>query len=195
MTTSLASARRGGASAVSRSVLGYQSSLLMLAAAAVYTIYSVYLAVNFGGWQLIAHAAVMVAYCAVSALSAWLSRRGRPDTGMRILTAALIVTALAITLLIADIGLAMAAICITVAGALALLVLEPGNLGRYFVLSLAAGYSIGAGNGAAPAPSYVIAPGRPQVAGYAAELARRHGLSRAQIAATLHERGLTADDD
>jgi hypothetical protein len=62
------------------------------------------------------------------------------------------------------------------------------------VVSLAAGYSIPEGNGAAPTPSYMIAPGRPQVAGYAAELARRHGLSRAQIAATLHERGL-ADND
>jgi DNA mismatch repair protein MutS len=61
------------------------------------------------------------------------------------------------------------------------------------VVSLTAGYVVPEGNGAAPAPSYVIIPGRPQVAGYAAELARRHGLSRDQIAATLRARGL-ADD-
>ena len=39
-------------------------------------------------------------------------------------------------------------------------------------------------------PSYLIVPGRPQIAGYAAELARQHGLSLAQIAATLRERGI-----
>ncbi|MBK9713577.1 MAG: hypothetical protein IPO81_20100 [Kouleothrix sp.] len=58
------------------------------------------------------------------------------------------------------------------------------------VVSLVAGYTPPAGNGAEPAPSYQIAPGRPQVAGYAAELARRHGLSLGQIAATLRQRGV-----
>lgn len=42
----------------------------------------------------------------------------------------------------------------------------------------------------APEPSYQIVPGFPQPAGYAAELARRHGLSREQLLATLRERGL-----
>jgi DNA mismatch repair protein MutS len=58
------------------------------------------------------------------------------------------------------------------------------------VVSLVAGVSVPAGNGAAPQPSYTIAAGRPHVAGYAAELARRHGLTRDQIAATLRDRGL-----
>jgi hypothetical protein len=62
------------------------------------------------------------------------------------------------------------------------------------VVSLAAGYAEPAGNGSAPTPSYQIARGRPHVAGYAAELARRHGLSREQIAATLRERGLGAGE-
>jgi hypothetical protein len=59
------------------------------------------------------------------------------------------------------------------------------------VVSLVAGLAPHPGNGSEPAPSYVIAPGRPQVAGYAAELARQHGLSLPQIAATLRERGLS----
>ena len=49
------------------------------------------------------------------------------------------------------------------------------------------------GNGAEPTPNYTISPGRPQIAGYAAELARQHGLSLAQIATALRERGI-ADD-
>jgi putative methionine-R-sulfoxide reductase with GAF domain len=126
---------------VSRSVLGYRALLLMLAAAGVYTLFSLYLAVSLGGWQLYAHAAVMLAYCGASAAGAWLSRRGRPDTGARLLAFALQATILSITLLIADIGLAMAAIGVTLTSALALLVMEPGNLGRFFVISLAAGYA------------------------------------------------------
>lgn len=58
------------------------------------------------------------------------------------------------------------------------------------VISLTAGVSAIEQNGDAPVPSYSIGPGRPQVAGYAAELARRHGLSRDQIAATLRKRGI-----
>jgi hypothetical protein len=58
------------------------------------------------------------------------------------------------------------------------------------VVSLVAGIAAPAGNGAAPEPTYAIRPGRPQVAGYAAELARRYGLSQSQIAATLRERGV-----
>ena len=58
------------------------------------------------------------------------------------------------------------------------------------VVSLTAGVATIEQNGDAPVPSYSIAPGRPQVAGYAAELARRHGLSRDQIASTLRERGV-----
>ena len=56
------------------------------------------------------------------------------------------------------------------------------------VVSLVAGVAPHAGNGAAPAPSYVIAPGQPQAAGYALELARQHGLSLQQIADTLRQR-------
>jgi hypothetical protein len=63
------------------------------------------------------------------------------------------------------------------------------------VVSLAAGYTTPDGNGAALAPSYVIVPGRPHVASYAAELARRHGLSREQIEAMLRERGVADDDN
>ena len=58
------------------------------------------------------------------------------------------------------------------------------------VISLTAGVTAIAQNGDTPVPSYSIAPGRPQIAGYAAELARRHGLSRDQIATTLRERGV-----
>lgn len=58
------------------------------------------------------------------------------------------------------------------------------------VVSLVAGLVPRVGNGSEPAPSYRIAPGRPQIVGYAAELARQHGLSLAQIAATLRERGI-----
>ncbi len=61
------------------------------------------------------------------------------------------------------------------------------------VISLVAGLAPHAGNGSEPAPSYVIAPGRPQIAGYAAELARQHGLSLAQISATLRERGIAGE--
>lgn len=125
---------------VSRSVLGYRASLLMLAAAGIYTIYSIYLAFTIRSWQLFAHTGVMLAYCAASGWSAWQCRRGLPERGIRLLIAALILTTTGITLLLADIGLAMAAICVTLTTALALLVLEPGSLGRYFTLSLAAGY-------------------------------------------------------
>ena len=61
------------------------------------------------------------------------------------------------------------------------------------VVSLVAGLAPHAGNGSQPAPSYLITPGRPQIAGYAAELARQHGLSLAQIAATLRERGIASE--
>ncbi len=70
--------------------------------------------------------------------------------------------------------------------------LESGANG---VVSLIAGLALHAGNGSQLAPSYLIAPGRPQIAGYAAELARQHGLSLAQIAATLRERGLAANGE
>jgi DNA mismatch repair protein MutS len=58
------------------------------------------------------------------------------------------------------------------------------------IVSLVAGMATHAGNGSAPEPSYKITPGRPQIAGYAAELARQHGLSLAQISAILRERGI-----
>lgn len=58
------------------------------------------------------------------------------------------------------------------------------------VISLVAGTSALPGDSDTPAPSYSITPGWPQPAGYAAELARRHGLGREQIAATLRERGI-----
>lgn len=68
---------------------------------------------------------------------------------------------------------------------------EPELLG---VVSLVAGISAMPNNGtSAPEPSYTITRGRPQTAGRAAELARRYGLSRSQIAATLRERGLGTD--
>ena len=58
------------------------------------------------------------------------------------------------------------------------------------IVSLVAGLEMHIGNGSEPAPSYQIVPGRPQIADYAAELARQHGLSLAQISATLRERGI-----
>lgn len=58
------------------------------------------------------------------------------------------------------------------------------------VFSLVANVAALPENGSTPAPSYSITLGRPQSAGYAAELARRHGLSREQITAMLRERGL-----
>jgi len=58
------------------------------------------------------------------------------------------------------------------------------------IVSLVAGLEARIGNGSTPSPSYRIVPGRPQIAGYAAELARQHGLSLAQISATLRERGI-----
>lgn len=61
------------------------------------------------------------------------------------------------------------------------------------VVSLVAGLETHLGNGAEPTPNYRIAPGRPQIAGYAAELARQHGLSLAQISATLRERGIAGE--
>jgi DNA mismatch repair protein MutS len=61
------------------------------------------------------------------------------------------------------------------------------------VASLVAGLAPHDGNGSDPSPSYRIAPGRPQIAGYAAELARQHGLSFGQIAATLRERGIAGE--
>jgi hypothetical protein len=63
------------------------------------------------------------------------------------------------------------------------------------VVSLVAGLAQHTGNGSDPSPSYQITPGRPQIAGYAAELARQHGLSVGQIAATLRERGIASGDD
>ena len=63
------------------------------------------------------------------------------------------------------------------------------------VVSLVAGVVPREGNGAEPAPNYLIAPGRPQIVGYAGELARQHGLSLDQIAATLRERGIASDSD
>jgi DNA-binding phage protein len=46
-----------------------------------------------------------------------------------------------------------------------------------------------------PAPIYRIAAGQPQTLNYAAELAHRHGLSRAQIARALRERGIAPEGD
>ncbi len=62
-------------------------------------------------------------------------------------------------------------------------------------VSLVAGIAPSTAEGAEPAPTYTIAPGRPQWPGYAAELARRHGLSLPQIAQTLRERGVVGGDD
>jgi hypothetical protein len=61
------------------------------------------------------------------------------------------------------------------------------------IVSLVAGLELHAGNGSAPSPSYKIEPGRSQIAGYAAELARQHGLSLPQISATLRERGMAGE--
>jgi hypothetical protein len=61
------------------------------------------------------------------------------------------------------------------------------------LVSLVAGLAPHGGNGSEPTPSYLIARGRPQVAGYAAELARQHGLSLPQIAETLRGRGLAGE--
>ncbi|MFN8504191.1 MutS-related protein [Kouleothrix sp.] len=63
------------------------------------------------------------------------------------------------------------------------------------VASLVAGVGAPPAGSETPAPNYHIAPGRPQPAGYAAELARRHGLGRAQIAATLRQRGLISGEN
>ncbi|HEU5101462.1 MAG TPA: hypothetical protein VFU22_20710 [Roseiflexaceae bacterium] len=63
------------------------------------------------------------------------------------------------------------------------------------LVSLVAGLAPHVGNGSEPSPSYRIVPGRPQMASYAAELARQHGLSLPQIAATLRERGLAPEAD
>jgi hypothetical protein len=63
------------------------------------------------------------------------------------------------------------------------------------LVSLVAELAPRQGNGSELAPSYRIVPGRPQVAGYAAELARQHGLSLGQIAATLRGRGLEPASD
>jgi hypothetical protein len=61
------------------------------------------------------------------------------------------------------------------------------------IVSLVASIEMHPGNGSTPAPTYKITPGRPQIAGYAAELARQHGLSLPQIAATLRERGIAGE--
>jgi DNA mismatch repair ATPase MutS len=58
------------------------------------------------------------------------------------------------------------------------------------VASLVAAVAPHDGNGAEPAPTYRIVPGRPQPPGYAAELARQYGLDAAQIARMLRERGV-----
>jgi hypothetical protein len=62
------------------------------------------------------------------------------------------------------------------------------------VVSLVAGVAPPDEDGGEPAPTFVIAPGRPQTLGYAAELARQHGLSLAQIAQTLRDRGVVPGD-
>jgi hypothetical protein len=58
------------------------------------------------------------------------------------------------------------------------------------VVSLVASVAPHEGNGAEPAPTYRIMPGRPEAPRYAAELARQYGLDAGQIARTLQERGV-----
>ena len=73
------------------------------------------------------------------------------------------------------------------------LALDMGAPERLFA-SLVAGVAQHDGNGAEPAPTYRIAPGRPRPPGYAAELARQYGLAAAQIAQALRERGVVPDE-
>jgi hypothetical protein len=58
------------------------------------------------------------------------------------------------------------------------------------VVSLVASVAPHEGNGAEPAPTYRIVPGRPEAPRYAAELARQYGLDAGQIASMLRERGV-----
>jgi hypothetical protein len=58
------------------------------------------------------------------------------------------------------------------------------------IISLVAAAAPHDGNGAEPAPTFRIIPGRPQPPGYAAKLARQYGLDAAQIARMLRERGV-----
>jgi DNA mismatch repair protein MutS len=58
------------------------------------------------------------------------------------------------------------------------------------IVSLVAAAAPRDGNGAEPAPTFRIVPGRPQPPSYAAKLARQYGLDAAQIARMLRERGV-----
>lgn len=58
------------------------------------------------------------------------------------------------------------------------------------VVNLVAGATPQSGKTGEEAPTYTIAPGRPLVSGYAAELARQYGLSLAQIRQALRDRGI-----
>ncbi len=92
--------------------IAFRTALLMLGAAGVYTLYSFYLAFQTGAWQLFAEAGVMLAYCAVTLVSAGLSRRGRPGLGMGLMIGAMLAAILLIASLIASLGIALAAIAV-----------------------------------------------------------------------------------
>ena len=87
-------------------------ALLMLGAAGIYDLYVFYLAFQTGAWQLFTEAGVMLAYSAIVAYSVVLSRRGRSNLGMTLMLGAMQVTILSTSVLIGELGIALAAIVI-----------------------------------------------------------------------------------
>ena len=118
--------------------IAFQTALLMLGAAGVYTLYSFYLAFQTGAWQLFAEASVMLAYCAVTLVSAGLSRRGRPIFGMGLMIGAMLATILLISSLIANLGIALAAIAVILTLAVATLTLPARSVARTILASIPA---------------------------------------------------------
>lgn len=112
---------------------------LMLAAAAVYTLFSFWLTGQTPGWQLAAQTGVMAAYCVAVAAGWWLAGRGRLALAGWLINGALWVTTTALAFLIQDLGWVMATIAVVLTAAVTALMLSGPAVTRAIVLSLGVG--------------------------------------------------------
>jgi len=103
----------------------------------------IYLAVQSQAWQLFALAGIAVMLCLVAAVSAWLSRRGRPSLAAKLLIDASLVVPILFAFLISGLGLVGGLAVVLVTLAIAAQTLSPKDMGRAFIASVGSGMAAG----------------------------------------------------
>jgi len=103
----------------------------------------IYLAVQTQAWQLFAIAGIAVVLCLVAAVSAWLSRRGRPSLAAQLLIDANLVIPILFAFLISGLGLVGGLAVVLVTFAIAAQTLSPKDMGRAFIASVGSGMAAG----------------------------------------------------